>query len=83
MENRENSLRRFQVLCDRVEEFAITAGYIAIAKAQDKGIDALIEEDRWYAQIADCIIKGDVSTVTDEERVAFIDLHLKFLRDVH
>lgn len=76
---RDNKLRRFQVLCNKPEMFAITAGLILTAKGLDKGVDALIEEDRWYAQIADCIIKGDVSTVTDDERVAFIDLHVKML----
>jgi hypothetical protein len=77
--NRKEKLRQFQILCDNPAQFAIAAGAALVSKSLDKGVDEVIEKDRWYAQISDCIIRNTTDTVTDDEKVAFIDLHLKML----
>jgi hypothetical protein len=76
---REEKLNQFQMLCDNSELFAISVGLVLTFKSLDKGVDEVIEKDRWYAQIADCIIKKSTDSVTDDEKVEFIDLHLKMM----
>jgi len=71
--------RQFDMLCDNKELFAIAVGNALIQFSIENGLDATIEKQAWYAQIADAIIKGDVSTVTNVEKSEFLKLHLKLM----
>ena len=71
-------LRKFQVLCDNQEGFIISAGVALTAFGLDNGVDELMKY-KWYAQISDAILNGDTSSVTDDEKVAFIKLHLTLM----
>lgn len=75
----KEKLRQFQMLVDNKELFQIAAGMALACIGTEEGVDKLLKDYRWYAQIGQAIIAGDVSTVTDEEKEIFIDLHLEIL----
>jgi hypothetical protein len=75
---REYALDKFQLLEKHKELFQIAAGMCLAVIGVEKGYDEM-EKHQWYAQIADCICQGDTSTVTDDEKEAFIKLHLKLM----
>ena len=67
----------FKVLEEHKTEFAIAACMALLNFSTDA--TELIEKQRWYAQICDCICRGDTSTVTDIERIEFVKLHKKLM----
>lgn len=75
----KEALRQFQMLCDNADSFAITAGVVLTNLSIENGVDEVIAKNRWYAQISDCIIKGETSNVTDIEKEQFINMHLKLM----
>lgn len=78
----KTALEKFDTLCNNKTEFAITALCLTVFVNDTFGFDALFKEYRWYAQISDAILRGDVSDVTNDERIAFIEYHIKLMEEM-
>lgn len=76
---RQEEERQFQMLCNNKESFAIAVGVALINYSSINGADATIEKQKWYAQIADSILKGELANITDTEKEEFLKLHLKLM----
>jgi hypothetical protein len=80
MSNETNLLSQFDKLCARIDDFTITAGLIVKSIAIEKGEEHVMNRYKWYSQISHEIIQGDVSTITDIEKVEFVKLHIELTK---
>ena len=78
MKQHEN-IAKFERLCERPEDLRTTAGAVLAAVGADRGVDELLKRHRWYAQICECVLEGDTRSVTEEEMIAFVDLHVSMV----
>jgi len=79
MTESENNIRLFDVLYLKKDMFSITSGLILANLCLIQGVQETIDKNRWYAQISDCIIRGEIDYVTEVERVEFIKMHKMFV----
>jgi hypothetical protein len=80
--NKKEKLEKFQILCDNSELFHMVAWVIILSDLLEKGVNELSEKYKWYAQIADCIIKKNTDNINDDEKVKFIDLHFGIVKEI-
>ena len=80
MSNKTKLLSQFDELCARIDDFTMTAGLIVKSIAIKKGEEHVMKKYKWYSQISHEIIQGNISTITDVEKIEFIKLHIELVK---
>jgi hypothetical protein len=76
------NIRKFNRMCEKPDYTRNTADLVLAYLMLQKGEDETVRNYKWYAQITSCIVSGDIASVTEEEKIAFIELHTKLVSEI-